>query len=90
MIFVRDDRRRDGCFKIAVSKERFADVYAVPYGTNEIGGDVISIDDEDGAVWLYLESDGAKLRSMRPKRIGGELLDIHGKLMALGFCEYQM
>ena len=89
MIFVRDDRRRDGCFKIAAVKERCADVYAIPYGTNELCGNVISIDDMDSDVWLYLESDAGKLRSMRPKRISGGLLDVHGKLAALGFCEYK-
>jgi len=90
MIFVRDDRKRNGCFAIADVREHAADIYAVPYGTNDIAGNVFSIDSEDMAVWFYLETDCMDLRGMEPKRIGGDPRKTTDRLSALGFREYSL
>ena len=90
MVFVRDDRRRNGCFTIADTRDYAVDVYSVPYGTNEIAGNVISIDDENAAIWLYLEADLSKLKTLRPRRATGTPEKIYSKLLSLGFHEYRI
>ena len=90
MLFVRDDRRRNGCFTVADAHGFSATVVSVPYGTNEIDGNVISIDDEISAVWFYLEADPSKRQTFSPYQVVGTPDLICEKLLSSGFREHRI